>query len=74
MWNFAFLINFNENYTITFSLSDNPIKKVSRSYLQKGGNLHFLLEERSRCVFFFRGDRFDPVVIEYCERAHSTGN
>ena len=26
-------------------------------------------------VFFFsRGDRFDPVVLECCERAHSNRN
>ena len=25
-------------------------------------------------VFFSRGDRIDPVVLECCERAHSNGN
>ena len=25
-------------------------------------------------VFFFRGDRIDPVVLESYERAHSNGN
>ena len=25
-------------------------------------------------VFFPRGDRIDPVVLESCERAHSKGN
>ena len=30
------------------------------------------------CLLFFflfpRGDRIDPVVLEFCERAHSNGN
>ena len=27
------------------------------------------------CLLFFpRGDRIDPVVLECCERAHSNGN
>ena len=25
-------------------------------------------------VFFSRGDRIEPVVLESCERAHSNGN
>ena len=25
-------------------------------------------------VFFSRGDRIDPVVLECCERVHSNGN
>ena len=25
-------------------------------------------------VFFPRGDRIDPVVLECCERVHSNGN
>ena len=60
MWNFAFLINFNENYTITFRLSENPIKEVSRSYLQKGGNLHFCSKKDHDACFFFQGWSFRP--------------
>ena len=26
------------------------------------------------CIFFPRGDRIDPFVLECCERAHSNGN
>ena len=26
------------------------------------------------CCFFPKGDRIDPVALECCERAHSSGN
>ena len=57
--------------------------QVPKSYLQKCGILHFLPEDKSRMrvylfVYFFRffsrGDRIDPVVLEFCKRAHSNGN
>ena len=67
----------NRGIFIRFSVSENPIIKVSSSYLQKCGILHFLLQDRSRMrvklfdfflffffVFFAMGDRVDPVVLE----------
>jgi hypothetical protein len=70
-------LNLNEIHTIIFSVSENPTVEVSSSYLQKCGILHFLPEERSRVrVYFFfpRGNRIDPVVLEYRKRAHWNGN
>ena len=61
---------------MAFSISENPIAKISSSYLQKCGILYFLPEDRSRVrfFFFFQGYRIDQVVLECCKRAHSNGN
>ena len=71
--------------SIAFSVSENPIEKISRSNLQKCGISYFLPEDKSRVrvylfvcfflfVFFPRGHRIDQVVPECCKRAHTNGN
>ena len=65
-----------------FCVSENPTVEVSSSYLQKCGILYFLSEERSRMrvyfiyLFFYfpRGDRINPVILEYRKWAHLNGH
>ena len=67
---------------IRFSVSENPTLKVFSSHLQKCEILLFLLfllvffcQKKDRgCVFFFRGYRFQPMVLEDRERAHLKRN
>ena len=40
--------NLNENHTIAFCVSENPIAIISSSFLQKCGISHVLPEDRSR--------------------------
>ena len=74
--------NLNENHTIVFGVSENPIAKFASSYLQKCGISYFLPKDKSRMrvylfvfLFFFpRGHRINQVVLECCKRALSNGN
>ena len=55
--------------------------EVLSSYLQKCGILYFFTRRQITdeclfvCLLFFfpRGDRIDPLVLKFCERAHSNG-
>jgi len=49
--------------------------QVDQENLQKYGILHFWPEGKSRMrvLFFSRGDRIGPVVLECLERVHANG-
>ena len=54
-----------------FSISENPTPEASSSYLRKYGILPFLPEERSHTFLFFsKGDRIRPIVLEDRDKAH----
>ena len=69
-------------HTIAFGVSENPIAKISSSYLQKMWNFVFFARRQitGACLlvffffFFFRGHCIDQVVLECRRRAHSNRN
>ena len=71
-------MNFVDNPTIRFNVSEDRTVQISRSRLQKWC-FFFLLKERSRIVFIYlfiliRGNRIEPIVLEGHKRTRLMKN